>query len=304
MPYARLIAEAWRIAVATPKLKWFVFVPNLALVTLFVLRVGWQIYAYGSEFGTLEGESGYKSFWALLAFLSDKGLLWPVVVAIGLSFALQFMVMPLVEGATYAAINAKVEQPIRRLSLRASLLTGARYFFRFFELKGVLALFSLYSLLLYTGTFYRFFHDSLWGVIKPILLIHFALSLVVNFFLQFAQHAVVYEDEGLSGAIKRSVSLVFLHLGPVLGTNLLMALVHLRVLLNVLVVFGLPVVVGGIFSVLSQTLALVVGGAVAVLTLSLTAYLTAVLDVFTTAVWIKVYHYLKKRQAVLMKADG
>jgi len=299
MNYAKVIAAAWQGTSDHPKLKWFTFVPSFVAVLIFIFEVLWQLYLYFSEFGVIESSFSIETIGVLFSFLIDnKLLIWAIILVFFVIF-FGFIIPSLIQGTLILGVHHGFAHPDRYLSLRQKVIDGFNYFFRLFELNAVLSPFSFISIGLFVATFYRYFHENLFQVLLPLIVVHIIISFFMQVFFAFSPYFIVVEDASLADSFKKSISLVFLNFGTTLAIILLMFLVNLRVIFNVIVILGVPIGILVAFSYASP-FAIFFSVVLSITLIAFTAYLTAIIEVFSTAVWERTFTVLRKKQDQLV----
>ena len=309
MKYAEVIRDAWEITQTTPKLKWFAFVPAFMGVLIFVEEVAWQLFWYADEFGIGGAHLSIidlsKNF---LSFLIDSGLLWAVIFLVIFSILFVFVLPSWIVATLILSVRQKFTHPEARISLRQKMVEGARYFFRLFELHAVQGPFQFFTIAFFVATMYRFFHGDIFNMFIPVIIGFFIFSFFINIFFAFAPYFIVCENEKMGVAIRRSCGLVFMNFGRTVAVILLMFLVNFRIILNVLVIFGVPFGVLLAISYFSSSgwfgFAIFCATTLGIIALVLASYLTAIVEVFLTAVWERTFHTLRNEQKILESATG
>lgn len=294
MNYAKVIHDSWQMVLHTPKLLWLAFVPSFVGVMVFMLEVLWQLYLYSSEFGLIESHLSFDDISSFFGFLLEKDLMFWMLLLVAFILFFVFIVPSWLKGTLILSIRERFKLPDKNISLRKKTLGGCSFFFRIFELNALLSPFEFVSIAFFVATFYRYFHDSLFQIFVPLLVVHLFLSLLIQVFFAFAPYYIVEKDMELMQSIKKSLALVFMNLGATLVIILLMFLVNFRVIINVIVIMGVPIGIVAAFTYASSfaiTLSIIAG----VLMLALAAYLTAILEVFSIAVWERTFHVLDEK---------
>lgn len=299
MRYGEIIYEAWDLTTENTKLKWFVFVPSFVAVLVFVLEIAWQLYLYLGEFGVIESEFSFESIGSLFHFLLDKNLLgWAIFGVIFILF-FAFVVPSWVLGGLILGIKQKLHTPEKYLSLRQKMIEGFEYFFKLFEFSAVSGIFSLWSIAIFLATFYRYFHDTFFRLMWPVILIYTIIAFFITIFLSFTPYFIVCEKEGLHNSIKKSVSMVFLNFGKTMSIILLMFLVNFRILINVVIILGVPLGVLLAATYFANSVATILSILIGIALLGFAAYLTAIVEVFSTAVWTRTFFEMREHQKKL-----
>ncbi len=304
LKYAEVISEAWDIASTKKKLAWLVFGPNMAFICVFVAEIAYQYFMTFEEFGKFAHGFTFGKIGVGISFLVEHGLIgWAIVF--GLLVALFSFLLPAwIEGTLVLSIRQIFGHPEKRLSIRQKIIEGFDYFFQLFEYHAVVSPFKLLSIIFYAITFYRYYHGDLFDhVLLPGLIGFFIFSLVIHLFFAYSAYYIVLEDVSFGKAIRKSVALVFLNFGTTLMLILLMLLVNLRVFINIFFVLGVPAGVWAVFSYFAKSdwLGVAMTGAIliGVAVLCFVAYLTSVLEVFSTAVWQRAFIQLRANQEAL-----
>ncbi len=293
--YAKIIHDAWSLTISNSKLKWLVFIPSFVAVLVFVLEVAWQMYLYWGEFVT-KHEFSIDTISNVFNFLVENNLLgWVIFGTIFILF-FAFVVPSWVHAAIILGVKQKLDYPEKYCSVREKMVKAYGYFFRLFELHAIKSIFSLWSLALFVATFYRIFHDSFFKLIWPVLIFYAICASIITIFMSFSSYFIVCDDEPLGLSISKSVNLVFLNFGKIMVIIFLMFLVNLRVILNVLIVLIVPIGLFAAFTYFNSSLMLILLSILSLGLLVFTAYLTAILEIFSTAVWTGFFLKIKKNR--------
>lgn len=299
MKYVRILADAWALTTSTKKLTWFVFGPSVAFIIMFIAEVAWQYSMAGEEFGWIEEGRTYQLIGSSISLVSHSGMTWLVITLVAIGALLLFVLEPWIHATLILSIRQKFEQPERRLSLRKQLFEGHAHFVQLLEYHAILAPFSMVSLILYTASFFRYTHggDTFYSVFLPFLIIMGVLSILTHFFFIFMPFYLVCERQEFFKAMTRSVGLVFLHFGKTVSLFLVMILVNLRVIVNALVVIGVPV---GLISLATYfaasayySLFLVFAGILSLVLIAGAGYLTSILEVFAVSFWYRAFEVFR-----------
>lgn len=302
MKYGQIIRDAWHLTTENPKIKWLVLIPSFFAVLIFVLEIAWQAYLYLTKFEVIESQVTFENMGAFVEFLSTNGLWGIGVVAIVFILLFMFVVPPWITASVILCVKQKLFYPESELHQRQKLIQGSSHFFPLFEFYALTAIFSMVSILLFMASFYRYF-DAWFAYFWPVFAIYVAIALVVNLFFSFAPYYIVSDKEGVVASLKKSGALVFLHLGDTLTIFLLMFLVNLRIIVNVIVILGIPVGIFAAITLFNSSTAWIISVLLAITAIGLTAYLAAIMTVFSTAVWLISFEILKKKKAEMEHAD-
>ena len=301
MNYGKIIKDSWHITVETPRIKWLVLIPSFFAVLIFTVEIAWQLYLYADEYD-LMGITAGEGYGMIFSYVADNSL-WAVSILAVLLIAVFMFIVPLwVQGTLILCVRHKLISPDVKFLLRPKMLKGCEYFFPFFKFEAATSIFSLLSILFFALSLHRYF-ESLFSFVWPVIMAYAFIAMVINLFLSFAPFYIVTQNMNTAQAIKSSAALVFTHLGETITIMLLMFLVNFRMLLNVIVVLGVPIAVLAAFSLFTTKTALAISIIFGLMLISLAAYLTAIMAVFMTTVWALSFEILKAEHDQIIAVD-
>jgi hypothetical protein len=243
-----------------------------------------------------------EGYGMLLSYVADNSL-WAISILAVLLIALFMFIVPLwVQGTLILCVRHKLVSPDTKFLLRPKMLKGFEYFFPFFKFEAGTSIFSLLSIVFFALSIHRYF-ESLFDLIWPVILVYAVIAMIINLFLSFAPFYIVTQNLSTSEAIKKSAALVFTHMGETVTIMLLMFLVNFRILLNVIVVLGVPIAALVAFTLFTTKTALVLSLLFGFILVSLAAYLTAIMAVFMTTVWALSFEILKAEHDQIIAID-
>jgi hypothetical protein len=301
MNYAEIIHDAWRLTVNTGKLKWLCFCSSFAAVIFFVAEILWQAGLLSEELGIIEHSYVYSKIGDGFKFLMHNNLLgWALFLGIFV-LLFQFALPSWILSSLILGIKRKFTFPEKYLSVRQIITDGFQYFPKLVELHAIFSPFSFMTITFFSMTLYRYYHGEFYShVFIPAIIVFACFSLIVNVFTVFCPFFIILEDSPVMLSIKKSIGLVFINLEVTLSVILIMMLVNIRVIINVIVVLGVPM---GLFFALSFFaksawfgFAIVTVSIIGIGLLALSAYLTAIIEVFSNAVWVRSYEILRAKQ--------
>lgn len=299
--YAKILHDAWEATLTHPRLKWFVFVPSFAAVLMFAAKIGWQLVMFLDKWEVID-------FWKvgseILGYILENGLVFWVVLAIILVVIFVYVVWAWVEATVMLAIKKIMKNPDTRISVRQNMIEATKYFFRIFELHAVLGVFSIWSIMLFGASMYRYLTPDLFSMLFPVLIIFSIVALFVNIFTSFAPYYVTHEDSGLLQSLRKSAGLVFMNFGSTLVIVFLIILVNIRIIINVLVGIGVPALLIWVFANFTNIFVVAVSILLGIILLALASYLTALVEIFTTGVWTKSFWRFRAAEEKLESAEA
>ncbi len=299
MRYATLFRRAWKVTIRSKRLLYFLFLPALAQVSVFTSRLVWQVYRYGVDFDFIKEEYMLSEFVNVFQFLSEKNLAPTLIIYAVLVVLIQYLLMPLIEGIVFLSVRQRFSQPKSYLSLRQKMLESGQYFFKMFELNALLRFFQLGVALIWIISIYRYTLGGMWLIIRPMVLVYFVLSIIVTFFGVYSPFFILFEGSRVRQAVRQSFSLSFLFFGQTLTLFFMMILLSLRIVLNVVLIFALPLLLFALLGNIGLGFSWIIIFVAGVVVLGLVAYFNALLDIFISAVWVRAFIALREKQKKL-----
>jgi hypothetical protein len=304
MKYTKVLHDAWNFASENKKMVWFAFLPSFVTVLIFVAESSWQGFFMFEEFGKIEHGTVFNKIGSFIDFISIHHLWIWFIFLLFVIFLFSFVFPAWIQSTIILSIRQKFTAPEKKLSLRQKTIEGSNYFFKMFEFHAIISPFSFLTIIFYFLAFYRYTHGDTSHFFFTILIILAIIAVFVNLFFAYAPFFIVCEKESVSTSLKKSIGLVFLNFGKTVGLILLMLLVNLRVIINVLVVFGVPIGIIYLTSLFTKSDWLftvsVIGGIIGgIVMLGLAAYLTAILEVFSLGFWERAFTTLRQEQKKL-----
>lgn len=304
MKYAKVLHDAWEFASQNKKIVWFAFLPSFVTVLIFVAESAWQGFSMMEEFGRIDHGAVYGGVGSFFEFLSNHNLWGWFSFLLFVIFLFSFVFPSLIQAGIILSIRQNFTTPDKKISLRQKTIEGTSYFFKMVEFHAITAPFSFLTIIFYFLAFYRYSHGDTSHFFFKFLIALSIIAVIVNLFLAYTPFYIVCEKEDLGSALKKSVGLVFLNFGKTIGLILLMLLVNLRVIVNVIVVFGVPTGIIYLTTLFAKsdwlyTLSIAGGIIGGIFALGLAAYLSAILEVFSLGFWERAFTKLREEQKKL-----
>ncbi len=218
-------------------------------------------------------------------------------------YIISFLTSVLADGAIISSI-AKTESSGEPVSGRTAFGLGVQSFLRLVEFKLATSAFSVswLTLMILLIDFYSSKYLDGVSIVRQFLPLTVFISVVVltlAILFTYAEVHFVVERSSIPEALRRSTKLVVFYLQETFILMTLLALIFLRTLVNVALVFFLPGAVVALTTLLTQSispeLSLTILVVVGIITLWLAARISGVLLVFTHAVWTLTYLALRAR---------
>lgn len=300
MSHVDIFKKAWELATLRKykKLLWYGFIPAFFTTILSTITYSFRGYQYWLELvaggdvrTTIIGFA--QSTWA---FLLVNPMLLVGLVVVGVLFAVCHMLLPVFchGGLVRLILDILQEKDVK---YRIGFVYGSKYFLPLFEYKALFQPFRTTWPIVTYWAIHTFSPELMPIMIYPIG-IWLCISLIASLLFVLSEYYIVLEDTPLLASIGKSVRAVFLNLEQVLYVLMLLVLIGVRVVFNILLVFGIPaliVILAGYFaSSVVATVAMILAVVLGVILLGVLAYVNAIFTVFITAAWELIFFEYNK----------
>lgn len=298
MSYRKIIKEAWQLVSHEKGLIWFGVIPSFFSTLVGICYLIYQFLAF--QVSPFFGNKQYD-FEQIIDFLFQLIANYPgffvffliLAALIGLGF---FFLPPLCEGSIIGLTAAHHQQ--KAVSARDGLSIGLNYFLQLFEYRVVASTFGLAEFFLIFSIGARNFGFTHWLI--TIMCLLFLVAILFSFLFIYTQNFIVLKNKPLIPAFLESAKLVIHNFEQTFLIWLLIFLISLRVIINIFLVFLIPIFIAFVMNFLIGKLALGLGVVLAILAglivLSAAAYLAGILHVFTTATWTLTFLSIKHQK--------
>ena len=294
MKYRAIITEAWAITQENKKLIWiYGFIPAL-LGALF--SIGYFSYQFAAFWTSPyvhpeipEDQHALTFLFNLLREgLSNYTTLTVFLLVLLSVYALCYLMVPVfAQGALIQILAHK--RAGRDVSIPQGITFGFNRFLQLFEYHLAVRTFSVIGLAGEAAFVFRNAGPGVFAFVGWFFLLAILIGFIVTLLFTYAEYYLVIDKEGVVSSMLKSSGLVVRQWHHTLFMLLLMAIIVVRLALNVLLALLVPLLILGPFfvftSLTTSTILAVVGGLVALVALYFTSYFLATFHVFATGVW-------------------
>lgn len=303
MDYKKIIAESWAYTQTSKKLiRWFAFLPAIFTTFVAVLMLAYQFFSFKESYLFGNEKEGFlfevlKFIWA---FLQDH-LSWTVpMVVVAAIFGFIYFFYPTLARAAAIQVIARNRNG-QKTSLATGIKFGIKSFLPMIEYRAAVKVFTWTFILVEMAFVLRYSLDFFF-LLLPIFILLFVVGLVMSLLFTYADFYIVIDDEGVFSAMKKSTRLVVTNLRHTFLITLLMIMIGMRIVLQVVLVFLVPVLVllitGYLSIILAPGISVIIGAILGAVTLIVAAYLNAIVDIFSYTVWTYTFLTLTSEKEV------
>ncbi len=287
-----IIQPAWNLIANDSKIKKFYFLPGLLSIIFLTLLLVYQfVYTYVVIFKQQE-----KALEVILDFF-HSAYVTEVLITWAIFLLLYIVIIPIFEGWLISYIDKKNQN-----SMESSYDFVWAWLYRFlpmFEYSNSTSQFKIISLLnlyLFSIRFTWLEYIALDNIIFIILLV---IWIIINIMFSYSKYIIVLENKKAMESMWKSTKITILNITTTIKLYFWMFILNLRVVINFLVFLLFPVLFAFAITYITSKIFLVLS----IIVLSILfwwfilflGYLTAVLDIFTTAIWYYAYQTWKTK---------
>lgn len=279
------------------KIKKYYFIPGLlSIILLSVLLVYQSIYTY-----VIILWKKREALQMILDFFHYAYLLEAIII--GVVFMLIYIIsMPILEGWLIKYIHDRDQK--WSASFWDSIWFWVYRFYPLFEFSNIFNQFQFINIL--NGYLFalRFIGLEYVKYISYLFIIIYIFSIIMNTIIAYAKYEIVLADKWVFQAIWISSKIALINIRTTIKLYFLMFIVNVKVILNFFIFLSFPILFVLAFSLITSqiflTIAIIILAAIFLLIIVFLWYITAVLEVFTTAIW---YFAFKLGKEKLLEAE-
>lgn len=304
MKYKEIIQDAWHFTTGNKRVIKWLALPSAILGT--IAGIFFFVYQYKSTVTSdLFPENHEESFLFQVfstyinLFNTDStlGITITAILIFGILLNLFFPVFTNGAITEFASRSRNGENP----SLSNTLSYGLFNFLPLFEYSLVVKTFTITSVIAECLFIMRNFGMGWFEILAIPMGLMFLVSLALTLFFTYTDCFIVIDKKKIFTAMKLSTILVIKHWQHTFLILILMAIISLRIILNILIVLLIPMLIIGITALFFYTaklyaIGVVVGGVIGLILLIITSYLNATVDVWAKAVWVFSFLELTKKE--------
>ncbi len=293
MNYKAVIKDAWHLAQENkPLMWWYAFIPELIglVVGIFYLVYQFMSFYKSSIFRDYEGDSFLHDVFIYLSEFWDNFPSWTVVLIVIAAITLLFyFFLPIFCKASLVQLIARMRngqkvKPIDGVSY------GFLHFLPLFEYRLLIKSFSLIGIITEASFVVRNLGTGAFEILVIPFVLVFFIGLLLLLLFTYSEYFIIIDGKGMMKSMGASARLVIRHWQHTLLMFILMLLITLRIFLNIVLVLLIPSLIiistALLAAVAMAKVGFAVGVVLGIIALYFAAYLGAVLEVFSSAVWV------------------
>ena len=284
----KIIIPAWNIVKDNTSLKKYYLLPGLmSIIFLTFLLVYQSIYTYVEIFWKKE-----EALILILNFFHNDYIIQIIIAAIIFLF-IYFITLPMFEWWLIHYIDHKEKN--EQISWSEAFWMWMYKFFPLFEYNNIFSEFKFMSILNAFLFSIRFIWIDYINILSYIFIIILFLSVIINILFAYSKYFIILDNQKVFPAVWKSIKVAILNIKNTSKLYLLMFVLNIRVILNFIIFLIFPVIISATILYISSQIFLIV--TLSILTLLFIVaiyilwYLTAVLDIFKTAIWYYAYKH-------------
>ena len=288
----KVLIPAWELIKDDYKIKkFYVFPWLLSIIFLTVLLVYQSIYTYVQLFWKKE-----EALLIILNFFQNDYIIEILFSAV--IFLITYIILtPIFEWWLIKYIHLKNNND--EISSSEAFWQWIYKFLPIFEYNNIFSEFKIMSILNAFLFTIRFLWIEYISSVSYIFLIILFLWIIINILFSYSKFLIVIDNKNVFRSVWLSSKITILNLGRTIRLYFLMFILNLRVIFNFIIFLTFPIIMVIAILLISTKIFLVL--TITILSILFVIfiialwYLTAVLEVFTTAIWYYAYVEGKKK---------
>lgn len=311
MNYKTIIKDAWYLTQQNKNLMWwYAFAPEFIGILVGIFEVVYQVMSFWKSpvFHEYTGDSFIREMWDyFVQFWSSHSSLAIVMIILVAVIFLLYLFLPIFCKAALVQLIARKRsgQSVKPLD---GISFGFLHFLPLFEYRLAIKTFSLMGIF----TLASFVIRNMGADIFKLLLVPFILVLIFGLalalLLTYSQYFIIIDGKKVISSMGESIHLVVRHWQHTFLMLILMALITLRIFLNIILVLLIPgLIVFSTAALAAFALAkvgFVIGVIAALVGLYFAAYLGGILEVFSNSVWVFTFLALTEKGETTARETG
>ncbi|MBT5016958.1 hypothetical protein HN748_02775 [Candidatus Peregrinibacteria bacterium] len=293
MNYKAVIKDAWHLTQENkPLMWWYAFIPELIGLVVGMLYLGYQFMSFYKSpvFHEYEGSSFmHDAFLFVGNFWSDFPSWAIVLVVIAAITILFYFFLPIFCKASLVQLIARMRngQSVKAVD---GVSYGFLHFLPLFEYRLLLRSFSLIGVLTEASFVIRNLGAGAFEILVLPFILVFFIGLLLLLLFTYSEYYIIIDGKGMMKSMGASARLVIRHWQHTLLMFILMLLITLRIFLNIILVLLIPSLIivstALLTAVAMAKIGFVVGVVLGIIAMYFAAYLGAILEVFSSSVWV------------------
>ncbi len=291
MEHRKIIGEAWEFTQNNKRMiLWYTFLPSLLSILAGIIYVSYQFYAFKSSplFENWSTSFGYMAITTVVdTFRDNISSLIPFIVAGIVIVLLYIFIPPICEGAIIQMIARKKNgQEVKTFD---GIKYGLWSFLPMFDYSWLVRTFSLVSILGTISTIARNLGLEALQTLSPVFIVFTLVAITLTLLFTYTEFFIVIDDTKVIESVSKSSQLVVKHFSETLMLSILMAIISLRIIMQIVFVMLIPLAIFAsiyFFTLASlEVVGIAVGLGLGMTLLYIAAYLSGTIHVFAATVW-------------------
>ncbi len=280
------------------KIKKYYFVPGLlSIILLSVILVYQSIYTY-----VIILWKRREALQLILDFFHSTYIIELIIAAV-IFMLIYIIAMPILEWGLIKYIH---DRDVKwNASFGDSIGFWVYRFYPLFEFSNIFNQFQFINILNWYLFALRFIGLEYVKYISYVFIVIYLFSIVMNTIIAYAKYEIVLWDKWMFPAIWASSKIALINIRTTIKLYFLMFIVNIKVILNFIIFLCFPVLFVLAFSLITSqiflTIAIIILAVIFLMIIVLLGYITAVLEVFTTAIWYFAFREWRKK---LLEAEN
>ncbi len=291
MDYKQIIADSWRYTQNRKKVvRWLGVFPAIFTTTGSVATILYQFFAFKSSalFNETEGSFFFDVIDFIITFIKEHlSLTFPLVIVFIIALLI-YLLLPTLAKAAVMQIIAR-EKHGQPATVGTGLRQGMMRFLPLFEYHAIIKTFSIMFILVEMSFAIRNLGLDFFMLFLPIFIVFLVIGLVLTLLFTYADFYIVIDEKGIFESMRMSAKTVVMNWKHTFLITILMLIIGVRVIIQAILVFLIPVAIivitGYVAIVAAPIVSILIGSLVGAVGMIVAAYINGAVDIFSYSVW-------------------
>lgn len=227
-----IILASYQKLLDSPKLVKLTLATSITHSLIFVLTAIYNLYFFLENKFDLDTSSQIVQY--IFGLFEIQGIRWKAITLGIVLWIGYFVLSPVGDSMVISHLWGK-------RSIRANFKDGIKYYYKMLEYDATVTIFNF---MIFLNLFSKLFvYDIANGILLAVMAIWFLATLFVFVMLQYVKYIIIFEDAKVWEAIKRSINYSIDNISFTLKLAMTNMLINLRLVFNLIVMIGLPILI-------------------------------------------------------------
>lgn len=281
---------------------WYAFLPSLLATVVGIISITYQFFAFKRS---PLFDDAPKSFLMEVIetggsfFSQHQSWIFPSIIG-ALVIGAVYLLLPTICQGALIQLSARMRSG-QHAAVAKGISLGLIVFLPLFAYHLIVNTFSFLFLFKMGGLFIRNLPSAL-ELLMPVIIFLLIVGFILSLLFTYSEFFIVLEKKPVLASMGLSAKLVIMSWQHTFLIGILMAIIGVRVVINVVAVMLVPALLffsAGLLATITHTaVGFIIGGALSAVALFFASYVNGILNVFANSVWTFTFMELRQKKEI------